>query len=392
MSKQISNIFILMMTLLFSTMALSSVQSDVEYNERGQIMLETIELMKDSGYVTEKNAIDAKKEFIFNDESLKILKENSAESNKIESSSSISLFDYFNFTNTLKMLAVVAFLIAFRGVIMKLILKFGEIPLVFYQSLFFATSLFLTFNPLDWFGDHASYVKIFGIVANIINLGWIVSTNEKIVKKVLSIISLNIPVEIMLPLYLTVYFGFFAILETSQFLGIMSALSFVLMFGFFITTTGLNTFIGFDREEPIMISIFVNSIILAAYSVMILSDVNIPYIEIFSLGIEYVITICFVIALLIKSSPFSTDEKGFGVALIMMILSFGFALTGALLFDMTVIPAIINTAFFLFISGWVVESISKMGGIALAAGVGFILYAAAEILEKFPELFVTSLF
>ncbi len=397
MKKLAMSIMLLVTSFFISTMVMAETPNspaEPQYNERGQIMLETIDRLTNEGYITIKNANEAKKEFVFNDSSLKKLKEIAALKEKESSSEdlSVTLLEYFNFINVLKTLGVIAFLVAFRGVLLKVIIKFAEIPMILYQVILMSVSLLLTFNPSVLFESHSSYIAMFGVVSNVMIMGWIISTYQIFFEKLFKVFSLNMPVEIVLPFYFSLYFGGFAILLESQFLGVLSMLAFVAMFGFMFITTGLTTLIGFDKDDFILPSVFINGLILFTYSWVKLNNEDVPYLDIFSSGIEYVLSLCLVVALLIKSSPFSQDEDGFSVSCLLMFVAFGFGLAGAFLFNLTVIPAFLNTAFFLFAAGWVCYMISHLGGIALAFGLGGMLYGTAVLMEKFPELFITSLF
>lgn len=393
--KKLTLCFTLMFTLIISNFAFAeAVSTDIQLNERGQIMIDTINLLEEEGFITDKNAKEAKKEFVFNNESLKKIQEELKEVENISKTndSSFTLSEYLTLVNVLKTLAVVAFLIAFRGVLLKFIVFFTEIPVIIYQAVLLAISLFLTFNPESIFNSHADYLSMFGVVANIMVLGWIVATYEEFFEKLFKIFSLNIPVSIILPFYLSLYFGLFAVMIESQFLGILSVISFVAMFSFVFITTGLTTIIGFNKEDFILPSILINSAILTAYSAIELNGVNIPYVEFFSVGIEYIVSLCLVVALIITSSPFNKEEEGFGFGFFMMIVAFVCGLLGAFVFNMTVIPAFLNTAFFLFAAGWITYLVSSLGGIMIAFTLGAILYGGAMLMESYPELFVTALF
>lgn len=382
------SIFILFsISILFSFMGFAN-EVQTELNQKGQIILETIDLLESKGYITNKNALDAKKELVFSNQ--KLLQEVYKESSKSQSNNdSITVFEYFTIINVLKTLSVLAFLIFFRGFILSLI---KGVPVVIYQSLLMTLSIFLTFYSQSIFGSHAVYISSFCVVANIILLGWIIVTHDAILA-LIDKLSLNFQPETVLFTYLTFYFGFFAIYFESSFIGILAVISFVSLFSFFTSNGRLSYTFGFEKEGLMNASIIINAIILSAYTFVTVKEIYVPYIEYFNIGIEYAISFSFVIGLLITASPFSTKEKMFSLSLMLMIASFvGFGIFGAFWFNMTVIPTFINTAFFLFVSSWVSYYAYKVSGILLAFIIGVALYSLAELIESFPHLFITSLF
>lgn len=385
--KNISIFILFSISILFSSIGLAN-DVQTELNQKGQTILETIDALESKGYITNKNALDAKNELVFSDK--KLLQEVYKESSETKSNNdSVTVYEYFTVINVLKALSVLAFLIFFRGFILSFL---KGIPVVIYQSVLMVLSIYLTFFSQSVFGSHAIYVSSFCVVANIILIGWIIGTHDAI-QKLIEKLSLNLKFETVLFTYLLFYFGFFAIYLESSFIGILAVVSFVSLFSFFTSNGRFSYTFGFETDGLMNSSIIVNGIILFAYTFVTVKGIHIPYIEYFSIGIEYVISLAFVVGLLITASPFSKEEKMFSLSLVLMIASFiGFGIFGAFWFNMTVIPAFINTAFFLFVSSWVSYYAYKVSGILLAFIIGVTLYSLAELIEAFPQLFITSLF
>lgn len=86
------------------------------------------------------------------------------------------------------------------------------------------------------------------------------------------------------------------------------------------------------------------------------------------------------------------DEKGFWFyVLITLLVSFG-SMFGGSMYDLEVIPAVINTGFVIFISSWICYLTSTINGILTTAVIGVLLYGSALLMEKYPELFIMSIF
>lgn len=275
---------------------------------------------------------------------------------------------------------------------MKFIELFASIPQYVYQFSAITTTLALTFYANLIWPSEAKYLSMFGVVANIIVIGWIIAVYEEFVEKLFRFISLNVPVEIVASIYLTLYFGFFAIFLDSAFLGVIAAITFVSIFSFTMSTTGLCTMIGYNKEDFVNQSLFVTLLIVVGYSIISILGIQIPYLNVFSVGIEYVLTIVLVVTLLIKTSFAFDDDKMFGLNILIFVALFFASLIASFLFNLQVIPAIINTGFLIFLLGWLHYFTTKISGILTMFMAAVTLYLSALLIEAHPEYFVTKLF
>lgn len=377
-----------LLTFLGFNLYATEVVEQSKYNQKAQTILETIQGLEKSGYITEKNAVEAKKEFVFSKPELL-----QKEINHVQKvNSDVSWTEYISLINIMKVLAVIFLLIAFKGVVFKFIILFVSIPQYIYQALILSASLMLTFHSdLIWLSQ-AKYLSIFGVIANILIITWIIATYEDFVKKVFSFISLNFPIEIVASVYATLYFGLFAIYIDSTLLGIIASLSFVSIFGFTMSTTGLTTFIGYDDHEFIDPGLLASLFVVVGYSTITLMGISIPYISVFSIGIEYVLTIVLVITLIIKTSFAFEDDNSFWLNVVLFIFLACASIVTAFLYNFEVIPSIINTGFIMFLLGWLYYFTTKVSGILTMFMVSITLYLSALLLESYPEYFVTTLF
>jgi len=385
--KTILKMLSLFLLISFTFLSADNNTSTPQFNIEGQIILNTISKLENKGYITQKNATEAKKEFVFDNKNLtQEIKPSLTAVNEV------TWTEYLNLINFMKLFAMLGFLYVFKGIIMNFIYVFYSVPAAVYQLMLIVFSLTLTFFSNDLWASQSFYLSNFGVVANIFVLTWVVFSHDEFFEKIFKLFSLNIPVHISIGFYLMVYFGFFAIHLDSSFLGILSLIGFSAMFTFIMGSTGLSTFIGYEEEDYMNISLFVNGIILLAYSYISINNIPVPYLETFSIGIEYICSLAFTIALLINSSFFSSSDRGFIFAVILMFISFGLSITGIYLFDMTIIPVIFNTGFFLFILGWIGYLGFQLNVLFTVTLLSSLLYGIALLIEARPELFVTSLF
>lgn len=388
--KNIATFIMLAMSLMFSTLGIAE-DSKAELNQKGQTILETINNLENKGYITNKNALDAKKEFVYDEITLLRENKNTEEiKNSQESNIEVSVFEYFNLINALKTLSVLAFLVFFKDFIIRLFKKFINVPLNIYQGLLVSTSVIFTFLSQYLFGSHSIYISLFCVIANIILFYWIIITHDSLLK---FIKELKVKTEYLIFSFLFLYFMFFTIYFESNLIGILSVISFVSLFIFYLANNSLMVVFGFEDDKLINSSIFINGIILGIYSFIKINGINIPYFNLFSTGIEYVVSIFFIIGLLIRILPIDYDNKLFPFFVFLMSVSFiTLGLFGSLWYNMSVIPEIINTAFFIFISSWIFFYSGRINRIILSLVVGITLYGFAELIEAFPHLFITNLF
>tara|TARA_Y100001960_G_scaffold333822_1_gene441240 strand:- start:2473 stop:3639 length:1167 start_codon:yes stop_codon:yes gene_type:complete len=387
--KYIQKFLILFSFIFFVT---TSFANEVTLSQEGQIVLETINKLESSGYITEKNAIEAKNEFVFNGDHYKMNEEIEASKSEAEVDNGINIADYITLIGTFKTLGVLLLLVAFRGVVMKFIHLFTKIPQIVYQVLVLALTLTATFKPEVLWASQAEYIALFGVIANVFVFAWFVAIYEKTLLKLLSYISFNLNPAIVASFYLTLYFGYFAISMDSQTISFFALFSLEAMFGFFIFTYGLTTYIGYEEEDYITISYVVNLVLVGLYSFVSITGFEIPYFNHFEVAIPYVSSIVLAVTLLIKTSFFYSDEKGFGVSIIVFILLTLFSIYAGIAFELEVLPAVMNTAFVIFILGWIGYLTSEISGILTATLIGLGLYGFALLIEKYPSYFITSIF
>ncbi len=386
-----SHLFLKLMLLIATLMGTVNANdtSNQVYNQKAQVILETIQDLEKIGYITNKNALEAKKELVFSKPEL-LQSDTSIKDTAV--GSEVSWTEYLSLINIMKVMAVIFLLIAFKGVVFKFIKLFTSIPQYVYQTLTLAFSVILTFYPELIWASEASYLSIFGVIANIVIIVWIIATYEEFFTRLFKMLSLNMPPEIVASVYATLYFGFFAIYLDSSLLGIVASMSFVSIFGFSMATSGVCTYIGYDSDDYIGISLVNSLFVVTAFSIINIMGITLPYIDVFTFGIQYILTIVLVITLLIQSSFVYENDKMFGLSVFLFIMVFIGANVGSFVFNLEVIPSIVNTGFLLFFLGWLHYFTFKVSGILTMFVAAITLYVSALMLEAYPEYFVTSLF
>jgi hypothetical protein len=385
-----------------------TISKDAEKNEsikdffEAQIILNNIDLMTKDGFITVKNAEEAKNKYVFQNDKLKERMENNVENSyKAESyhDTEASWTEYITFLNIVKFIAVIILIIAFNGFILQFASFFlviiVSIPVILYQSLFLILGIVMTFFPEKIWESQAFYLAFFGSFVNIIILGWIAATYDKLFKKLIKLFTIGINPHVLLCIYGAIYFGALAIMYSSSAFGLLAIGFVVSSTGFVIYHSSLCVALGVDKEEHLATVIFSNLIMLFAYSAIKINGIDVPYLEHFTIGIEYLCSLALGICLLIAASPFinlNGKVKGtFAVSTILMFACSILALMGSVFYGLTTIAAFLNTMFILYLFEWIGYVSKQVGWVAFLFALGAGLFGLAMLLEKYPAYFINSL-
>lgn len=173
-------------------------------------VIDTINNLQNSGYITAENAIKAKQEFA------------QSEINKS------SWTDYITLVNSMKLLAIIAFLIATQGLIRKFIKIFTNIPMYIYLGVSLIFSIYITFYSEAIWASQSYYLSLFGVISNVLIIIGFITVYEDFFKKLKELISLKFSIEIVASFYFMLYFGLFGIYFDSSFLAIFSIIELLL--------------------------------------------------------------------------------------------------------------------------------------------------------------------
>jgi hypothetical protein len=400
----------LFLTLSFNSIANEEVKQEIkkevaisqetsinEYYE-AQIILNNIDQLIKDGFITDKNAQEAKAKYVFQNKELKERMKNyveTANDNKNIEDTEASWSEYITFLNIMKFVAVIILIIAFHGFIANfataLLALIVSVPIFAYQTVFMASGIVMTFFPELIWESQSFYLAFFGSFLNIIILFWISVSYEDFFKKIISKLSIGIKPDLLVCIYGALYFGSLAIMYSSSAFGLLTVGFIVTATGFVIYHSSLCVALGVEKEEHLGTAIISNLIILVTYSLIKINGIDIPHLEHFSVGIEYLCSLALGICLLIASSPMLDSNKNFGLATFLMFLCSGLALAGSVFFGLTTIAAFLNTIFVLYILEWIGYMSEKSGWVAFMFTLGSSLYGLAILLEKYPQYFVNSL-
>ncbi len=397
--------YLFIIVFLFSPLGFAGVENTEELKNyyEADIILKNIEQLQEDGFITERNAIDAKNKYVFENEELiqKMVKYNEdKEAQTYNVDSDVSITEYFTLVNTIKFIACLAFIIAFHGIFAKIIKNFYKfitlIPNFFYQAVLLSLSVTLTLNPSLLFDSQAFYIALVSSFINIFILGWFIADYRYSIIRYMKFLFVGIKPEILIGFYTFLYFGGLSILYTSSFFGLLSVMGFVGMLGFIFLYSDLIAIIGVEDEKEIHNVTFTTLFILGIYSAVRIFNIEVPYLESFYIGIEYVCSIALGVCLLIGSSIYIYEgrRKSFpkGLYTVMFVLVTIASMGISTLYGITVPSAIITTFFALYILGNIGYMTSKVNYIFMTFVLGAMLYGTALLMEKYPAYFVTSLF
>ena len=370
----------------------ASAESTDNVLKEGQVILETIERLTKDGYLTEKNALDAKQEYVFdNPELLQKVINLKNESNESKVDSEVSFTDYITWVNALFFVGVITLLIAFSDAVKACWHLVTAIPAILYQLLFLSISLSMSFKPELYSLSHSFYFVLFGSIANIIVIGWLIHSYQDFCIKIAKALSLGLSPETMASFWLAIYFGYFAIMQESSTFGLLSVLFLLSMLSFTIIKLGLGIRVGSKKEKPVEAIIICNMLILTLYSVVQITGFPTPYIEHFSIGIEYSCSFILGVALLITSSPFCKDDNIFSFSLFSMLLVSVLGFSVGVFFNLAVIAAFTNTFFVLFACMWLLYTFKDTNRAIILTVFSIMLFGLGKVLIEFPEYFITTL-
>lgn len=281
----------------------------------------------------------------------------------------------------LKVLAVLALLVAFNGLIIKFIkwawVTITMVPTYVYQSAFMACTLWLTLWPASIWASQAFYLALFGAFGNVLIVGWVLKTYPNVAELIKKMFSLGIPPYVLASFYGAVYFAVLAITFSSQIFGFFAAVCVSSMFGFgmFYMPGVLFLDIRKNATGALLIS---HTLILIAY--VAAKHLSVPYLSLFAAGFEYYCPIGLGLAMLVGVSPW--HGKGIGLNFLVTLIVFGLAMFGYSFYGEHGIGSIIGIFATLLLIEWVMYA-SWSGGLIIGTAVtGVLLYSIAMVLES----------
>lgn len=398
---------LLMVTSLFSFSVIAEdiekgsgqvTQRSTEEFFEAKVILYTLDNLVKDDLITEKSANEAKKKYVFDNDSLQERMQEYFESNKTQTKqdTEVSLDEFNYFIAVLKFIGAIFGLFLIRGllkslaeILMDVILS---VPVHVYQIVILSLSIVLTFAPELIWESEAFYLAIVGSITNLLVLGWVAVTHPSLLKRLAKLFSLGISPFTIAGIYLGLYFGALALMYQSSFFGLLSVAAFVSATGFVIYQFAGGLALGVNDEKLLPIVIMTNGLAIGLYSFLSINGTTITGLEYFSVGIEYACSLALSICLLIGASPWFSDEKSFVQNVALMILCTVLGFIGSTFYGLTVIGAFMNTVFVIWLLEWLGYLAFKKGFLLFSGVACVSCWVLAEFLENNSQYFVTSLF
>lgn len=362
------------------------------------IKIEVISSMEKDGYLSEKMAAEVSQKYITDSDKqtvVNIITSQSAKSEQakeeVNASQSVKWADYLSWISLFKVVGVIFFLIAFSGIIKRIILGLwvfiAAVPVIVYQSVFLVVGILGIIRPdLIWASQYF-YVALFFSFANIFIVGWIIETHEVIQKIVSKLLNIGMSPSCVASFYGMIYFTALAFFYQSSIFGFFAAVCLSGTFSFGIYYMPGTLFLNF-KDKMLPAVVFGHLFVIAAYTAIMKN--NPEYTLYFNEGIQYYCTIALCVGLLVGASPFYKIESAIVYAAIFVVLFF-VASYGFYIYDMKVVASIIFSFFILFVLEWVLYLGYQSGAIIGSAIIGGSLYGTAMLLEKYGSIIVLTM-
>lgn len=352
---------------------------------KADIKIELIEDMKKDGYLSDKMATEVSGKYI-TEEDKKPLIETS-----LKESSSITWQKWLSWTNFLKVLGVILFLVAFSGIISKIIVGMWifivAVPTIIYQSVFLGLFGVGLINPQMISESQAFYIVLFSSFAILMVLAWITESYPKVLVFIKKLFNFGIPFESILSFYGMLYFGALAWFYQSSIFGFFAAVCLSGVFSFTMKYVPGILFLDF-KEKMLNAVVFGHLAVLVIYVYFFKTMPEIT--KYFDIGIQYYCTIAMGVGLLLGSSPFYKRGSTAGYALLFVVIFF-LASYGYFFLDLKVVGSIVACFFLLFAFEWLGYFGFKGGVIIGCTILGASLYSLSMFLEKYGHMIILSL-
>lgn len=379
-----SNVRILfvVMLMLFSQLGFAT---EKEVLTKADVKIELIKEMKKDGYLSDKMANEVSEKYITESDKKPISE------TVVSKSGSISWQEWLSWTNFFKVLGVILFLIAFSGLLKKMVLGMWDlivkVPQFVYQGTFL--SMFMTglLRPDVIWESQAFYIALFSSFALIMVLAWIAHAYPKVLEFVKKLFNIGIPFESVLSFYGMLYFGALAWFYHSSIFGFFAAVCLSGVFSFTMKYVPGILFLDF-KEKMLNAVVFGHLAVLLIYVYFFRSMPEVT--KYYDIGIQYYCTIAMSVGLLVGASPFYKRGSAVGYGLLFLALFF-LSSYGYFFLDLKVIGSIVSCFFVLMVLEWIGYIGFQGGLIAGCAVLGASLYGVSMLLEKYGQMLILSL-
>lgn len=302
-------------------------------------------------------------------------------------------------TNVFYVMGVVVLLIAFAGWIAELAGLFMiiilAIPKELYQLVFLGAGAAMTANRFIpslaiLAENHSFYVALFGSVANLVVLAWVIGSHPKLETLVEKLAKLRVPLNTIASGVLMAYFGFLALGYHSEIFGFLAAVAFASALTFTIGYRPGVLWMDFE-DKALSSMIFGNLTALILYTSLKLSGHLPPAAELFEVGLTYYCTIALGLGFLVGASPFKwrhiKSPVGYLALFILTVLGFLFAYV---FYDFKVVGSILCVFAVLLALEWHAKLCNEAGFVGGMFLLGAALVGLSSVMERYGHLLVLS--
>lgn len=357
--------------------------------------IDLLQKMQADGYLTDAAADAAKQKYILEDDKNYLIVDQRSASipavvaNQVEDESSWT--QYLSLINFIKVLAVILLLVAFSGIIKKIILGcwalIAMVPVWVYQGLFLTATVCASFFPAYIWLSQLFYIALFGIFGSLMIVVWILATWDKLRERLIKLVSFGLPLVSVVSFLLMIYFGTFAIFYQSSFLGFFAAVALSGVFTFSLYYMPGVLFLHF-KEYALPAMVFGHLLALTIFIVLLQLGIATEYLAYFNAGIQYYCTLALGVALLVGSSPF---YKSASIFYFLIFIAVCIAATFLYFFaGLTGMAIILYILFVLVFLEWITYLGFKTGVITGLLLIGGLLFAIALILERYAGLILNQ--
>lgn len=299
---------------------------------------------------------------------------------------------WLSWSGFFKVLGVILLLVAFGGTIVRIIKGLWElieqVPMYVYQGVFGAASVFGTVFPSMIWASQSFYVVLFCAFANLIIFGWVVTSYKQVQEWLAKLFNLGIPEFVVASAWMAVYFGVLAVAHDSQIFGFFTTVAISALFGFGLYYSPGVLFLN-QHEKAIPALVWSHSLLLIGYGFVKLNGISVPYMQLFTAGVEYYWSLALGISFLITLSPWASSKDRVG-SLIPATLAFVLSMV-AFSYGLQSISTVLFICFVLVALEWLMYA-SWSGGLIIGSLCsGLVLFTGGIMLEKHGRAILTAI-
>lgn len=381
--KTIKMYLMTILLLVFSSLSLASETTTVEKGQTlAGIKTELIENLKTDGLITDDNAVIAMQKYVSDPNESKdiLVKDDTGWRSNV------------TLSNAMKLLGVLLLVFAFSGMISKIIracwIVIAAIPIIVYQAVALAFTVTATVSPALIWESQSFFVVLFGSILNVVIIAWILDSYPKLFEMVKNLFKLGIPVECVGLFYLSIYLGALMVYQMSVIFAtatLFSLIGFVLAIVIRILEKKK---IEANDKGLSYVAYGILSFWLAVYVALKMTNTLPAYVDLFNVGIQYIVIFAMAFICQAYTTPFTGYRKLEVPAIVGTVLLGVFGIIAYTTLGMQVAGTLIFCSYVILLLQWVVYYAYKVGVIFGSGVVGALLYGGALLVERYGSLLV----